>query len=350
MKTQIFKRGATLLLALIAAGAILSLRAQDARKEYSENFQVRQGVTLTADTRYSDIEILTWDRNEVDIFAEVEVDAGSKNRAEAALARVEIGIEQSGNTIYLETEFQDGWSRNVDTEIRITVKSPAYLNLDMENSYGDLFIQQLDGLVLLELKYSNLKAGNLSRGNEKPLSSLELAYSNCTIEEAGWLEMEIAYTDVEILRSDRIFMESKYSKLIGEQFGGVETEGAYDKYYLDQVGYFSAELKYSGIKFGELGRRLTLEAAYTNVNIDQLSAGFDEVDASLSYGNFNMGVEPGTSYKFQGEAKYGKVKVVRGDQLSRSQDGSYMKMWGSVGNNPRSTLQVVTRYGNIQIQ
>ncbi len=339
-----------LLTLLLAAGATLFLHAQDARKEYSETFQVKRGATLTSDTKYTDVEIVTWERNEVDIFAEVEVDASSKNRAASALEKINIEMEQSGNTIYLGMDLDDGWSRNVDTDIRITIKAPSYMNLDMESSYGDLFIQEITGLVQLDLKYNNLQAGRLSRGDQNPVSSMELAYSNATIEEAGWLELEVAYTDVELIRCDRLWMESKYSKLIGEQLGGVETEGAYDKYYLDEVGYFTAELKYSGIKFGRLTRQLALESAYTNVNIEELASGFEEVDASLAYGNFTIGVESGAAYKFEGEAKYGKVRMEDGDRLNRSQDGSYMKVWGAVGSNPRSTMQVVTRYGNIHIE
>ncbi len=68
----------------------------------------------------------------------------------------------------------------------------------MENSYGDLFIQEVSGLVLLDLKYSNLKAGELSRVMKSHYNMLELAYSNGTIENAGWMELELAYSDMEM--------------------------------------------------------------------------------------------------------------------------------------------------------
>jgi len=246
---KVYKPKSLLLLLLLIPAVNFSISAQDARREYTENYTVNRGVTLDAETRYSDVEIVTWDRNEVDILAVVEVDASSKSRAEAALEKINIEISKSGNTISLETELDNGWSRNVKTEIRITVKAPAYLNLTIENSYGDLFIQELSGLALLDLQYSNLKADALSRGNEKPYNQVELAYSNATIEEAGWMELELAYSDVEINSSAMLFVESKYSKLIGERAGGIITEGAYDKYYIDELDSFVAELKYSGLKF-----------------------------------------------------------------------------------------------------
>ena len=123
------------------------------------------------------------------------MEASSKSRAEETLSKIDVSIGKTGNTISLVTEMESGWSRNVKTEINITIKAPATINLDVKNSYGDLFIQEISGLVLLDLKYSNIKAGNLSRGNEKPYNQLDMAYSNGTIEEAGWMELDLSYSD-----------------------------------------------------------------------------------------------------------------------------------------------------------
>lgn len=335
---------------LLIIAVNFSLSAQDARKEYSENYGVTKGVTLSADTKYSDVELLTWEKNEVDILVEIKVDASSKSKAEETLRKIDVTIQKTGNTIILETQMENGWSRNVKTEINITIKAPAYINLNMQTSYGDLFIQELSGLALLDLKYSNLKAGALSRGSEKPYNRLEMAYSNGTIETAGWMELELAYSDMEIGNSSMLFVESKYSKLIGEKAGGIVTEGAYDKYYIDEVDSFVAELKYSGMKFEVVNKTLSVRSSYTNAKVGKLSKGFDQVDASLSYGNIYLGVEPGSSYKIESEAKYGKISLASEGKLSTSKESTSMRIWGTVGSNPKSTMNLITKYGNIEIQ
>ena len=350
MKMRVSELKSLLLSLLLIVATGFSLHAQDARKEYSESYDVSRGVTLSSDTRYSDVELLSWDRDVVDILAVVEVEASSDARAREALEKVEVNIGRSGNVISLETEFDDGWSRNVKTRIAITVKAPAYINLEMDNSYGDLYIQEVSGLVLLDAKYSNLKADILSRGNEKPYNQLEMAYSNGTIGRAGWMELELAYSEMEITSSDMLLVESKYSKLLGETAGTIETEGAYDKYFLDEIGSFRAELKYSGLKFGVLKKELELESSYTNVRIDRLPAGFDRLDASLSYGNIEVDVEEGASFRLEAESRYGKVDVAQEGRLNRVKEGSTMKVSGNVGSNPRSEMKLITRYGNIVLR
>jgi hypothetical protein len=229
------------------------------------------------------------------------------------------------------------------------VKAPAYLNLTIENSYGDLFIQELSGLALLDLQYSNLQAGKLSRGNEKPYNQAELAYSNATIEDAGWMELELAYSDVEINSSAMLFVESKYSKLLGDRAGGIITEGAYDKYFIDELDSFVAELKYSGLKFERVNKTLNVHASYTSAKILELSRDFDEVEASLAYGNLNITTESGASYKLESESRYGSIKVAQDDKLSRSKETTTTKVWGTVGSNPKGSMNLITKYGNIEI-
>ncbi len=347
---RVFKSKSLLLSLLLIVAVNFSLSAQDATKTYSETYDISKGVTLSADTKYSDIELLTWEKDVVDILVEVEVEASSDNKAREIMEKIEVSINKSGNTISLETDIDNGWSRNVKFEINITIKAPKYINLNAEVAYGDLFLQEVSGLALLDLRYSNLKAGALSRGNEKPYNMIDLAYSNAEVDEAGWVEVELSYSDLEINLSRMLFVESKYSKLIGEKAGGIITEGAYDKYYIDEIDSFVAELRYSGLKFEVLNKTLSLESAYTNAKILKLSKDFDEVDASMAYGNIYMDVEEGASYKFEGEAKYGSVNIDADDKLSKSKENNYVRVWGTVGSNPKSTMNLITKYGNSTIE
>jgi len=348
MKKKLYNRSALLVLALLSAGMILN--AQDAFKEVTGNYNVKEGATLNCDIRYSDMEILSWDKNVVDVVAEITVDASSKSKAEERLERINVSINQSGSTVSIETELDEGWSRNVKVDIRIIVKAPTHMNLDMETAYGDLYVQELNGLLNLEMKYGNLKAGKLGRGNEKPFSTMELGYSDASIEQAGWLEAELAYSDLEISTSKMLFVESKYSKLSGESSGGIVAEGAYDKYFFDEVGNFVGELKYSGIKFGALTRKLNVEAKYTHVKISHLSSDFKEVYADLSYGNLYLDVEDGASFKLEAETHYGNLSTEVDGKLSKSKENNRVQMWGTVGSSPKGSITAVTRYGNIDIR
>lgn len=69
MKAQQFK----LLLVLFCTG-LLTANAQKLEKKYTEKFNVNKDVVIDVNTRYTDIEIETWDRNEVIIEAYIQIE------------------------------------------------------------------------------------------------------------------------------------------------------------------------------------------------------------------------------------------------------------------------------------
>ena len=143
MKTKTYNLNGLVLSVLLVASTAVSLTAQDAKKAYSESYDVNKGVTLEMDTKYSNVEILTWENNVVDIFIEVQVNAPARNRAEEVLGEAQVEIGRSGNTITVETGWSEGSYRGIEKKISVTVKAPSYLNLNVDNAYGDLFIQEL---------------------------------------------------------------------------------------------------------------------------------------------------------------------------------------------------------------
>jgi len=53
---------------------------------------------------------------------------------------------------------------------------PVGTDLTLSNKYGNTDIDELHGLMDLDIKYGNITAQKLTRGNIKPLSQLNLAY------------------------------------------------------------------------------------------------------------------------------------------------------------------------------
>ena len=99
--------------------------------------------------------------------------------------------------------------------IDYNIKMPAGTSLTLANKYGNTDIDELHGSVNLDIKYGNITAGKLTRGNVKPLNKLNLAYGKGTIDEAGWLDLTVRYVgSFDIEKSQALLLDSKYSKLI----------------------------------------------------------------------------------------------------------------------------------------
>jgi hypothetical protein len=147
-----------------------------------------------------------------------------------------------------------------------------------------------------------------------------------------------------------IYCESKYSKLTGEKTGGIITEGAYDKYDFLEVDNFVGILRYSGVKFGALNKKMDVESKYTHVKVLLVSRDFKTIDAISSYGNIYLKMEEGASFKIEGEARYGNFNLAMDGKLSKTKENNLLKIWGTVGSAPKGSVTLDVRYGNIDIE
>ena len=70
---------------LIAAFLISSLQAQKFDKKFNETFKVNKDVVLAINASNADINVTTWNRNEVSVKAVITVEGLSKKEAQKFL-------------------------------------------------------------------------------------------------------------------------------------------------------------------------------------------------------------------------------------------------------------------------
>ncbi len=76
MRTLRFK-----IITLVLCIGMSTMNAQKLEKKYSEKFTVNKDIAIDINTRYTDIEIETWDRNEVVIEAYIQVEGETTQKA-----------------------------------------------------------------------------------------------------------------------------------------------------------------------------------------------------------------------------------------------------------------------------
>ena len=103
MKTLQYK----LMIALLSLGLMVS--AQKVDKQYNEEFNVNDNVVIDINTRHTDIEIETWNKNKVVVEATIEIEGARKEKAEGIIEKWvfkalgnknEIDIVSKSNSFY----------------------------------------------------------------------------------------------------------------------------------------------------------------------------------------------------------------------------------------------------------
>lgn len=359
MKAQKFKFG-ILFIFIVAFGLTTAYTIQDEfTKKYHKEFDTNKNTELIIQNKYGEVDIKDWDKNLIEIDVVITVEHPDKERAERILSMFSVEFSQEGNTIKAITKIDEkfhrmnrSWgSKGKRFSIDYTVNMPKNLKLDLSNKYGNTFINELTGEVSIEIKYGNLKANKILRGNIKPLSKVILGYGKAIIEEVNWLKTDINYSKMEIEKSKALCIVSKYSKIYVNEGSSIVAESKYDGYDIGHVTNFVSESGYTNYKFDQIDKKLDLTSKYGGCKVGYIPKDFESIKISNEYGGITLGIDKNASYYLKGEAKYGKIHHPEGKMFSRIIENNSSSVDGIIGNeeSPKAKVNIWTKYGSVKL-
>jgi hypothetical protein len=356
MKKLNYKPGMFFLISLFLISSTIS--ADEVTKEFHKEYTAGT-KTLEISNKYGDVVIQSWDKDQIVIDVKITVDMSNKERAQSFLDKIDVQFSEGTNVISAKTVIEDnfnfsGWGDSKRFRIDYNIKMPVGTDLTLSNKYGNTDIDELHGLMDLDIKYGNITAGKLTRGNIKPLSQLNLAYGKGTIDETGWLNLTERYVgSMEIAKSQAILLDSKYSKIMLGETSSVVGESKYDNIKIETIKNLVLQNGYTEVNIGELTKKLNYSGSYGSFSIDRIPAGFESLDVETHYMGVKLGIEESASYRLEAKVTYGGLKYNEDNfkNQRRIVENNSHEVSGTVGKdeNPSSRVNVLASYGNVKL-
>ncbi len=298
--------------------------ADDFTKKYHEEYKVDKNTIMKLNNRYGNMHVENWDKNMVDIKVVITVNTSSKSKADKTFDKIKIEFAKDGNTISAITHLKES-IRNTKFSIDYTVKMPKDINIDLSNKYGNLFLNEVSGHANISVQYGSFTINKMTRGNEKPLNFVSIAYSNsvCDIEDANWLKLESRYSKVSVGKSVAVMVGSKYSSVKIKKAKSIVAESKYDHPF--SIGYvrnFICTGGYSSFEVTKLFNKLEMDLKYSNLDLDEVDRDFELIKVKLRYGKAGLRIPEAVAYELKAEASYGSVKHPGGTKISKIIDGT----------------------------
>jgi hypothetical protein len=356
MKKVIYKTGTFFFISFFIISATLS--AQEITKKFHKEYTAGT-KSLEINNKYGDVVIESWNKDQIIIDVKVTVDMSNKEKAQKYLDLIDVQFSEGDNVISAKTVMDDkfnftGWGDSKKFSIDYNIKMPVGTDLALVNKYGNSSIDELHGLLNLEIKYGNLTAGKLTRGNVKPLNKLVIAYGKGTIDEAGWLDLTERYVgNMDIAKSQAILLDSKYCKITLGETSSVVGESKYDNIRIENINNLVLENGYTEVNIGELTKKLNYHGSYGSFSIETIPSGFESIDVETHYMGVKLGIAESANYKLDAKVTYGGLKYNE-DKFKNQRrivENNSNEVSGTFGNeeNPSSRVNVLASYGTVRL-
>ncbi len=360
MKAIKFKTLLLLVVFGIAINASVKAQKDKVEKKYHKEYSVTANSQLYLENKYGDIDVRNWDKNQVTIDVVITVKHHDREKAEKLLSFLDVEFSQEGDEIkavtHIDSKFsKSNWSffdnESEEFSIDYTVNMPTDMDLELRNKYGDVFINELSGHVIVYIKYGYLKVNKLLRGKTKPCNEINIGYSKAEVTEVNWLKLDMSYSRIEFETAKAIMVMSKYSKLYLNDSRSIVAESKYDTYHIGEVDNFVFTGAYGTLKFDQLNKTLKLDMKYTSCRINYIPSGFEKINIENRYGDIKLGIDSNASYKIDGYAEYARIRIPSGSKVSRIEENTKLSINGLVGTDPNtsSVVKINTKYGSIHL-
>lgn len=333
---------------LIMVSASTGVIAEEKTKEYNESWAASSVQTLEIDNKFGDIRINNSGGSEVTIDVLITVEAPNEAKADELLDMINVEFDKSGSTVSAETVLDPGFKSRQKFSIDYEVNIPSDKNLDISNKYGNTAVGVLNADGEFNIGYGNFTANELN-APESGKIELNLEYGKSDISSSGDIEVEVKYSTMNFGELDDIILDSKYTVVNIEEASSVSTDSRYDTFNFEEVASVTANSKYSHFKIEELSKSLKIDAGYGGIRVDQVSADFESINITNSYGQIALGLD-NANYSLDAECSYCGIDYpddkFAGDRIK---DNNTRIVKGKVGTNNGGVVVLKSRYGNIKL-
>ena len=333
-------------------------KKQEKSKTIKKEYTVNSDASVAIDNRYGNLNITTWNKNKVEIEVKITVKGNDINRVERKLENINVEFSASNNFVSAKTIFekeQKSWSwwkksKNVNYKINYIVKMPITNNVNLDNDYGNIYLDNLSGKADINCDYGKITVGELSAAN----NNINLDYcssSSITYMKSG--DINIDYSKLTVDASEKIKANTDYSTLKIGKTSTLDFNTDYGSITVDEADNISGNSDYTGMRFGTVKKNLNIDTDYGSVTVKRLAKGFESVDIDGQYAGIRIGVDSNASFDFVIDLQYAGFKrnndkIEFYKSISKTTKKHYEGKYGK--GNSNSKIKIRSQYGGVSIK
>jgi hypothetical protein len=335
------------------------------KRIFRKTVPVNREMAFELNNKYGTVNITSWSYDSVAIRAEVEASTSNLERLRKMFQGIDVDISETSFLVRAETEFTQNISMLFESfkgmtnkiipyesriQINYFISAPEYLDMRIDNKYGDVYLENNTGKFSLSLSNGSFKANSLNDAK-----GINLTFCDATVNRIRSGNLNTSFSEVEIEESQDLSITSISSRFDLEKTGRLNIESRRDKFFIGNVLTISGDSYFTSFRIDNLGKEINLDTNYGSLNADLVGKTVELITLNSSYTDIELNFDPSLSYNL--DIKHLNTFLVLPEKKSRleektlNEDKKEYMTFGTVGSNPGNVKVVInaTR-GNIYLK
>lgn len=324
-------------------------------KIIKKEFEVNRNATLKVENSYGNLNVITWDQNRIVIEVHITTSGKDEDDVQQKLDAITVDFKASPNLVSAETIFgkKNSWwdelfqNNSVNMEINYLIKMPITNQVNLENDYGNIRLDELKGRAIISCDYGRITTKALWAEN----NVLDFDYSdNCYFEYIKSGKIEADYSGFTVGKTNSLTISADYSDSTIEIAEEVTFECDYGSLEVEKVNSIVGEGDYLTMRFGEVYKNISLDASYGSIHVDRMMENAGDIHIDGGYTGIEIGIAPSYNFQFTINLDYASLdapnKFNFSQQIQDTGDNYYEGYYGNA--HSENTIEIESDYGSVQ--
>lgn len=331
------------------------LRAETSKKEFSKSYEKKGIQELIVSSRSGQMEIEQSEEDHIDISAVLAVTAKNGSKADELLEFIQVKDVVAESFVNIETVFGKDMTfkqllSGVGIQIDYKIRLPKGVKLRLVMTEGNIFVNEFDGEINLDIKTGNFKGGSLLGG---PLY-IRQTNGNFDVTQVSEMTGEFKNCELKIENGEEVTLVTDNCKGYLESIAKLNIKSSGGEMKLGQIESLSGTSSSTKYEIQDIGNELKMDMRLGEINVRNVHFAFSTVDITGTYSKVGLTFMEGAGYQL--ELKH--TKSVRMDipksfkltELPTSERNVFVKT-GFIGNKKyQGKVFLNLRNGNMYIQ
>ena len=338
----------------------LTISATERKGKYTKNkvltkeYSVNENATLNVSNKYGNIGIATWNENRIVIKVSITTNGDDEEKVAKRLEQIDVVFNGNATNVSAKTSIEKnssswnlwGKKNNVNMEINYLIQMPISNNVVLNNDYGAISLDKLEGSAEINCDYGKITIGELWNTN----NSINIDYTNkSTIERLEGGAVNADYSTLHIDKANRIDLNADYSHMSFGMVAVLDYNCDYGSLKIGDSGNVIGNSDYMHTSVEKLRGTGDFDMDYGSLKIEELGKEFKNITIKSSYTNTKIGVHPDANFTLNATLNYGSLRYNNGfimnKEIIKSSSKYYEGYYNS--NNTTSNITIKSSYGTI---
>lgn len=332
--------------------------AHTKEKVIKKEFTVNSNATLKVNNSYGNLNVMTYSGNKILIEVTIKTNSDNEEKAQDKLNEITVEFYSSSDLVSAKTIFDKNkskswWSwgknNNVNMEINYLIKLPITNSVDLNNDYGSINLEKLEGRAVINCDYGKITTKELMADN----NYISFDYTNNSYFEyikSGKINAD--YSGFTVAKAKQLDINADYTKSNIKIAEDVNYNCDYGSFTVENVNNLTGNGDYLTLVIGDVYKNVQIRADYGSIKLGKMTANAGNATIESNYTGITIGYDANYNFKFDINLEYASLRDSDGFEFTKkrieSTDKYYQGYYGSSSSS--NLIRINSDYGSVSFK